>query len=76
MRREAILEAIYDPANRANPTRSSPSSARRRSPGKRTVRSKGTCVVSTYRELVALLHDPRLSSDLRKGEKTAGRARR
>src|SRR5215472_11780211 len=30
----------------------------------------GTYVVSTYREIVSILHDPRVSSDLRKRPKT------
>ena len=29
----------------------------------------GSCVVSTYREIVSILHDPRVSSDLRKRAK-------
>jgi cytochrome P450 len=37
-----------------------------------TRRDDGTYVVSTYREIVALLHDPRVSSDLRNLRRTAG----
>jgi cytochrome P450 len=72
MRHEEILKAIYDPANRANPyplfaeLRRVPVSWQEGGPS-----PEGTFVVSTYRELVALLHDPRLSSELLKGEKTA-----
>src|SRR5262249_5545791 len=32
--------------------------------------TEGTFVVATYRDIVLLFHDPRFSSDLRKGEKT------
>jgi cytochrome P450 len=71
MRQEEILKAIYDPANRANPyplvagLRSVPVSWQEDGPS-----DEGTFVVATYREIVALFHDPRFSSDLRKGEKT------
>jgi cytochrome P450 len=73
MRREAILRSICDPANRSNPyplfaeLRKEPVSWQDHGPGE-----AGTYVVSTYRELVAILHDPRLVSDLRKGDKTGG----
>jgi cytochrome P450 len=72
MRHEEILQAIYDPANRADPyplfaeLRRVPVSWQEDGPS-----SEGTFVVSTYREIDALLHDPRISSDLRKGEHTA-----
>jgi cytochrome P450 len=75
MRHEEILKAIYDPANRANPyplfaeLRRVPVSWQEDGPS-----TEGTFVVSTYREIVALLHDPRISSELRKGEKTAALA--
>jgi cytochrome P450 len=75
MRHEEILKAIYDPANRANPyplfaeLRRVPVSWQEDGPS-----PEGTFVVSTYRELVALLHDPRVSSELQKGEKTAAMA--
>jgi cytochrome P450 len=70
MRQEAILRSIYDPASRANPyplfaeLRRTPVAWQEDGPDE-----TGTYVVSTYREIVALLHDPRISSDLRKGEK-------
>jgi len=73
MRREAILRSIYDPANRADPyplfaeLRREPASWQEDGPD-----AAGTWVVSTYREIVAILHDPRCSSDLRKGDKTGG----
>jgi cytochrome P450 len=72
MRHEEILKAIYDPASRANPyplfaeLRRVPVSWQEDGPT-----AEGTFVVATYREIVALLGDPRLSSDLRKGGETA-----
>jgi cytochrome P450 len=69
-----ILRYIYDYANRANPyplwakLRETPVSFQEDGPDE-----AGTYVVSTYREIVALLHDPRLSSDLRKSMQTGGR---
>jgi cytochrome P450 len=56
-----IYEQVLDPANRADPY---PLYTQlRRTPVTRE--PDGTYVVSTYREVVALLHDPRLSSDPR-----------
>jgi cytochrome P450 len=69
-----ILRHIYDYANRANPyplwakLRETPVSFQEDGPD-----DAGTYVVSTYREIVALLHDPRISSDLRKSVQTGGR---
>ena len=69
-----ILRQIYDYANRANPyplwskLRENPVSFQEDGPD-----DAGTYVVSTYREIVALLHDPRMSSDLRKSVQTGGR---
>ena len=69
-----ILRQIYDDANRANPyplwarLRQTPVCWQESGPG-----AGGTYVVSTYREIEALLHDPRISSDLRNSEQTAGR---
>jgi cytochrome P450 len=66
MGQESILRAIYDPRNRANPyplyaeLRRTPVCWQEDGPDE-----GGSWVVSTYRELVSLLHDPRLSSDLR-----------
>ncbi|HEX8792908.1 MAG TPA: cytochrome P450 [Polyangiaceae bacterium] len=66
MRQESILRAIYDQASRANPyplfaeLRRTPVCWQEDGPDE-----GGTWVVSTYREIVSLLHDPRLSSDLR-----------
>jgi cytochrome P450 len=71
-----LLRHIYDYANRANPyplwakLRETPVSFQEDGPDE-----AGTYVVSTYREIVALLHDPRLSSDLRKSVQTGGRPR-
>jgi cytochrome P450 len=73
MRRETILRRIHDFESRADPyplfaeLRREPVSWQEDGPDE-----AGTYVVSTYRELVALLHDPRISSDLRKGDKTGG----
>lgn len=66
-----ILRQIYDYSNRANPyplwtrLRQTPVSFQEDGPNE-----AGTYVVSTYREIVALLHDPRISSDLRKSVQT------
>src|ERR1700740_632741 len=71
-----ILRQIYDDANRANPyplwekLRQSPVSFQEDGPD-----GEDTYVVSTYREIIALLHDPRVSSDLRKSVQTGGRPR-
>ncbi|HTJ33456.1 MAG TPA: cytochrome P450 [Dactylosporangium sp.] len=57
----SIVEQILDPANRADPY---PLYAElRKTPVTRE--PDGTYVVSTYREIFALLHDPRVSSDPR-----------
>jgi len=59
MPQPSIFDQILDPASRANPY---PLYARlRRTPVTRE--PDGAYVVSTYREIVALLHDPRVSSD-------------
>jgi len=69
-----ILRRIYDYANRANPyplwaeLRQTPVCWQEDGPDE-----AGTFVVSTYREIMALLHDPRLSSDLRHSTQTGGR---
>jgi len=61
MTQPSVYDQILDFGNRANPY---PLYAElRRTPVSRA--DDGTCVVSTYREIVALLHDPRVSSDLR-----------
>ena len=71
-----ILRQIYDYANRANPyplwarLRQTPVSFQEDGPDE-----AGTYVVSTYREIEAVLHDPRLSSDLRHSTQTGGRPR-
>lgn len=76
MPQETILREIYDYSNRANPyplwakLRETPISFQEDGPDE-----AGTYVVSTYREIEALLHDPRISSDLRKSEQTGGRPR-
>jgi cytochrome P450 len=57
----SIFEQILDPANRANPY---PLYAElRKTPVEQE--ADGTWVVSTYAEVEQLLHDPRVSSDLR-----------
>lgn len=67
MEQQSVLRRIYDPASRANPyplfaeLRRTPVCWQEDGPDER-----GTWVVSTYREIAALLHDPRVSSDLRK----------
>ena len=71
-----ILRQIFDYSNRANPyplfaqLRQTPVCWQEDGP-----EEKGTYVVSTYREIVALLHDPRISSDFRNCEQTGGRPR-
>ncbi|MFB4264042.1 cytochrome P450 [Nonomuraea sp. GTA35] len=56
-----VLKQILDPAARADPYRFF--GALRESPV--ALQDDGTYLVSTYREIVALLHDPRISSDRR-----------
>jgi cytochrome P450 len=71
-----ILHQIFDYANRANPyplwaqLRQTPVCWQEDGPDE-----GGTYVVSTYREIEALLHDPHLSSDLRHSTQTGGRPR-
>lgn len=61
MTQETLFREATDYANRANPY---PLYAQlRQTPVVR--QEDGSYVVSTYREIVALLHDPRISSDLR-----------
>jgi cytochrome P450 len=76
MSQETILREIYDAANRANPY---PLWAKlRQTPicwQEDGSDEGGTYVVSTYREIEALLHDPRISSDLRHCAQTGGRPR-
>ncbi|MBF8187215.1 cytochrome P450 [Nonomuraea sp. K274] len=61
MTSQSVFERILDPAHRADPyplfgeLRETPVARQ----------DDGTYVVSTYREIVALLHDPRVSSDRR-----------
>lgn len=63
-----LFEEILKQANRPNPyplysqLRATPVSKQ----------EDGTYVVSTYREIVSLLHDPRISSDLRKSDRGSG----
>jgi cytochrome P450 len=57
----SVYDQILDYANRANPYPLY--TELRRTPVSRA--DDGSYVVSTYREIVALLHDPRVSSDLR-----------
>jgi cytochrome P450 len=57
----SVYDQILDFDNRANPYRLY--AELRRTPVSRA--DDGSYVVSTYREIVALLHDPRVSSDLR-----------
>jgi cytochrome P450 len=61
MSKDSVWQQILDYSNRADPY---PLYAElRRTPVMRA--EDGSYVVSTYQEIVALLHDPRLSSDLR-----------
>src|SRR6266850_5754693 len=60
MLEQSIFEQVRDYANRANPY---PLYAQlRQTPVAR--QADGSYVVSTYRDIVALLNDPRVSSDL------------
>jgi cytochrome P450 len=63
-----LFAQVLDPANRPNPY---PLYARLRETPV-SLQEDGTYVVSTYREIVALLHDPRISSDERKSTQGAG----
>jgi cytochrome P450 len=68
MAQASIYEQILDPANRADPY---PLYAElRKTPVAR--QADGTYVVSTYDEIVALLHDPRVSSDPRSRPELGG----
>ncbi|HEY2078389.1 MAG TPA: cytochrome P450, partial [Streptosporangiaceae bacterium] len=61
MAQPSIYQQVLDPANRANPY---PLYAElRKTPVTR--KDDGTYVVSTYNEIFALMHDPRVSSDPR-----------
>jgi len=68
MNQENLFEQILKPANRPNPY--SLYSQLRATPVSK--QEDGTYVVSTYREIVALLHDPRISSDERKSTRGPG----
>jgi cytochrome P450 len=68
MAQASIFEQILDPANRADPY---PLYAELRATPV-TRQPDGTYVVSTYDEIVALLHNPRVSSDPRNRFETAG----
>jgi cytochrome P450 len=76
MSQETMLREIYDYANRANPY---PLWAKLRQTAvcwqEDGPDEAGTYVVSTYREIEALLHDPRVSHDLRNSAQTGGRPR-
>ena len=62
MTQQSLYEQVLDYANRANPY---PLYAQlRQTPITR--QTDGSYVVSTYREIVSLLHDPRIGSDFRK----------
>ena len=69
MNKGKLFEEILKPVNRPNPyplysqLRATPVSKQ----------EDGTYVVSTYREIVSLLHDPRISSDLRKSDRGSGK---
>jgi cytochrome P450 len=71
-----ILRQIFDYSNRANPyplfaqLRQTPVCWQEDGPDE-----KGAYVVSTYREIGALLHDPRISSDFRNCEQTGRQPR-
>jgi cytochrome P450 len=68
--RPSVFDRILDPANRANPY---PLYAElRKTPVMR--QADGTWVVSTYQEIVDLLHDPRVSSDPRNNPQLGGEA--
>jgi cytochrome P450 len=68
MAQASIFEQVLDPANRANPY---PLYAElRKTPVAR--QADGSYVVSTYDEIVALLHDPRVSSDPRSHPELGG----
>lgn len=61
MTQQSLYEQVLDYANRANPY---PLYAKlRQTPITRQI--DGSYVVSTYREIVSLLHDPRIGSDFR-----------
>jgi cytochrome P450 len=68
MAQPSIFDQILDPANRANPYPLY--TELRKTPVTR--QADGTYVVSTYNEIVALLHDPRVSSDPRNHPGMAG----
>src|SRR5262245_62061369 len=68
MAQASLYQQILDPANRPNPY---PLYAElRKTPVVRE--ADGTYLVSTYDEIVALLHDPRISSEPRHHPRLAG----
>jgi cytochrome P450 len=68
MAEASIFDQILDPANRANPYPLY--TELRKTPVAR--QADGSYVVSTYNEIVALLHDPRASSDPRNRPELGG----
>ena len=68
MAEASVYDRVLDPASRANPY---PLYAElRKTPVARE--ADGTYVVSTYHEIAALLHDPRVSSDPRSRPELGG----
>ena len=68
MAQPSLYQQVLDPAHRANPY---PLYAElRKTPVTRE--DDGTYVVSTYDEIFALLHDPRVSSDPRRRRQEPG----
>jgi cytochrome P450 len=63
-----LFAQVLDPANRPDPY--SLYARLRESPV--SLQGDGTYVISTYAEIAALLHDPRISSDERKSDSGAG----
>ena len=68
LERGDLFARVLDPANRHDPY---PLYARLRETPV-ALQDDGTYVVSTHAEIARLLHDPRISSDERKGEGGAG----
>lgn len=66
--RGKLFAQVLDPANRPNPY---PLYARLRETPV-TLQDDGVYVLSTYKEIISLLHDPRISSDERKSLQGAG----
>lgn len=73
MASETLLARISDYANRPNPY---PLYAELREAGPVVRQADGSCLIGTYHEIAALLHDPRMSAEPRRTDASSEETRR